>query len=61
MKEKQPEPEAATSIVRRLLEDKRLTEERYISMDKHKWRTAQDRRINDFNRLLTNGKEKENK
>lgn len=59
MKEKESTQVKETSVIRRLIENRKLTEETYIGLTKSRFRTAEDRRINDFNRLLTDGKKKE--
>lgn len=55
MKEKEIQ-ESANSIIQRLIKDRRLTEENYVSSNKDKYKTAEARRINDFTKLLTDGK-----
>lgn len=61
MRDKEQKEEPQLSTIQRLIKNRALTEEHYTVLMKNKFRTAEDRRINDFNRLLTSGKETEKK
>lgn len=48
MKANKTEEESATSVVQRLIRNRKLLEEQYIIIDKRKHETAENRRMNKF-------------
>lgn len=50
------EESSATSTIQRLIERRKLTQEQYMRLNTNQFKTAEDRRLNDFNKLLDSTK-----
>lgn len=60
-KEETKEESSAASTIQRLLERRKLTQEQYIGLNTSNFKTAEDRRLNNFNKLLINKEDKKGK